>query len=173
MSNEQLIHDAFVQGNLDALKKALGHPPDFLNCGSLFSIGNILEYAIYHSPLSCIRALLEQGADPNYADHAGFPSLIAALSCPERPDREEIIELLLGFGADIQQRGINDYTPLHCTAVENNVRMIMLLTSHGADLEAKTHIDNYATPLEEAELLERHEAAEAIRDIMKERHKTN
>ena len=76
----------------------------------------ILEYAIYHSPLAFIRRLLELGADPNYGDHAGFPSLIAALSCGARKDRDEILELLLANGADIQQRGMNDYTPLH-TAV--------------------------------------------------------
>ena len=73
----------------------------------------ILEYAIYHSPLAFIRRLLELGADPNYGDHAGFPSLIAALSCGARKDRDEILELLLANGADIQQRGMNDYTPLH------------------------------------------------------------
>lgn len=51
--------------------------------------------------------------------------------------------------------------------------MIRLLTSHGADPEAKTRIDNYATPLEEAETLGRWEAVEAIRDILNERNKTD
>lgn len=94
---------------------------------------------IYHSPLSCIRALLEQGADPNYADHAGFPSQIAALSCPERPDREEIIELLLGFGADIELRGINDYTPLHYAAVENDVHDQAVDVTRGRPRGENTH----------------------------------
>ena len=44
----------------------------------------MLESAIYHSPLAFIRELLELGANANYPDHAGFPSLIAALSA----DRE-------------------------------------------------------------------------------------
>ncbi len=51
----------------------------------------ILEHAIYHSPLPFIRALLELGAEPNYQDHAGFPSLIAALSCRERGDTYELL----------------------------------------------------------------------------------
>ena len=75
-----------------------------------------MEYAIYHSPLSVIRKLLELGADPNYGDHAGFPSLIATLSSSDRQDMYEILELLLSFGADIQQRGHNDYTPLNYAA---------------------------------------------------------
>jgi uncharacterized protein len=74
------IHRAFQKGNLDVLKVALGNPPDFPNCTSPEGIGeNCLEYAIYHSPLTLIRELLELGADPNYTDHGGFPSIIAAL----------------------------------------------------------------------------------------------
>ena len=57
-----------------------------------------------------IRTLLELGANPNYQDHARFPSLIAALSCSDRSDRTELVELLLGYGADTQQRAINVYS---------------------------------------------------------------
>jgi hypothetical protein len=45
-----------------------------------------------------IEALLVTGADPNYADQAGFPSLVAALSS-ERPDRAQVLKLLLAAGA--------------------------------------------------------------------------
>ena len=112
MSDILPIHDAFKRGNLEELKEALGNPPGFPDCSGPSTIGYVLEYAIYHSPLECIRAILELGADPDYDDHEGFPSLIAALSCSERADRQEILDLLLGHGADIQQRGLNDYTPL-------------------------------------------------------------
>ena len=47
------------------------------------TIGSCLEYAIYRSPLPFIRTLLE------------------------------ILKLLLAFRSDPDQRGINDYTPLH------------------------------------------------------------
>jgi len=97
------------------------------------TIGPCLEYAIYHSPLSFIRTLLEIGANPNPADHTGFPPLIAALSCsrpqpgsPGRPDVVDIIELLLSFGADPNQRGLNDYTPLHMAVSEHNLPAIEL-----------------------------------------------
>jgi len=64
------IHEAYQRGDLEALKALLG------------SREIDLEYAIYHSPMSFVRTLLELGADPNYEDHAGFPSLIA--TTPER-----------------------------------------------------------------------------------------
>jgi hypothetical protein len=65
------------------------------------------------------------GADPNPAHHAGFPPLIAALSCVRahpgtsaREDVLEVLKLLLAFGADPNQRGLNDFTPLHMAVNE-------------------------------------------------------
>jgi ankyrin repeat protein len=159
------IHDAYRRGDLAALKRLLGDPPDFPNCREPAGVGEIiLEYAIYHSPLAFIRTLLEQGADPNYQDRTGFPSLLAALST-DRVDCYEIIDLLLAFGADIQQRGLNDWTPLHYTAATDDVEGIRLLLAHGADPDARTRIDHCATPLEEAEILGRAEAVRLLREL--------
>jgi len=164
MDKSLAIHDAYKRGDLEALRELLGDPPDFPNCQGPRGVGEIvLEYAIYHSPLSFMRKLLDLGADPNYGDHAGFPSLIATLSCSDRPDKYEILELLLSFGADVQQRGHNDYTPLHYAASLQDMRAMELLLAHGADLNARTRIDDYATPLEEMEILGREQSATFLR----------
>jgi ankyrin repeat protein len=164
MHDSLAIHDAYKRGDLEALRSLLGDPPDFPNCQGPYGVGEIiLEYAIYHSPLSFIRRLLELGADPNYGDHAGFPSLIATLSTADRPDRYEILELLLSFGADVQQRGHNDYTPLHYAASLQDIPAMELLLAHGADLNARTGIDDYATPLEEMEILGRERSVAFLR----------
>jgi ankyrin repeat protein len=121
-------------------------------------MGHCLEYAIYHSPLVLIRALLEIGANPNPTDHAGFPPLIAALSCsrsqpgsPGRRDVLDIIQLLLAFGANPDQRGLNDYTPLHMAVSERNLPALGLLLEAGADPRLRTRIDDCQTPYEMAE----------------------
>jgi ankyrin repeat protein len=161
------LHEAYKRGDLTAVKTLLGNPSDFPNCVGPRAVGEIvLQYAIYHSPVSFVRALLELGADPNYGNN-GFPSLIAALST-DRPERYEIAKLLLAFGADIQQRGINDYTPLHYAAAKNDLRMIDLLLTHGADRNAKTGIDDFSTPLEEAEHRRFAEAVRMLKEPDKE-----
>ena len=152
------IDAAFRSGDLAALRAAVDDPDSVPNGPMPLAIGPCLEYAIYHSPLPCIRTLLEIGADPNPADHAGFPPLIAALSCgrpqpgtPGRPDVADIIRLLLSFGADPNQRGLNDYTPLHMAVGERNLRAIHLLFEAGADPRLRTRIDECETPREMAE----------------------
>lgn len=166
MANVLTIHEAFKRGDLDALKSALGDPDDFPNTpGTPLAIGNLLEYAIYHSPLPFIHTLLELGADPNYDDGCGFPSIIAALSS-ERSDKLEIVDLLLRFGADMQQHGVNDWTPLHYAAAGNDARTIAFLLSRNADPEARTRIDDYSTPLEEAEILGCTEAVETLKKLL-------
>ena len=104
--------------------------------------GECLTYAIYHSPVAFIAELLDLGADPNWPADDGFPPLIAALTClrsapgsPGRPDVHEIVELLLDRGSDVQQRGLNDYTPLHWAAGDGDLAMVDLLLAHGADPE--------------------------------------
>ena len=164
MHKSLAIHDAYKRGDLQALRSLLGDPPDFPNSRGASDVGEIiLEYAIYRSPFIFIRKLLELGADPNYGDHAGFPSLIAALSCSDRSDRYEILELLLSFGADIQQHGHNDYTPLHYAACIEDIPAMELLLAHGADLNARTRIDDYATPLEEMKILGREQSVAFLR----------
>jgi len=156
------LHEAYVRGDLEAVREFYDDP-DFPNCRGPRGVGEIvLEYAIYWSPLPFIRRLLELGVEVNYSDHAGFPCLIAALSTT-RADKLELLELLLARGADIEQRGHNDYTPLHWAAGHGDTESLELLLRCGADVNARTRIDEYETPLEVAERAGQRDAAERLR----------
>ena len=152
------IDDAFHEGDLQALRAAVDDPAVVPNGRMPDGIGSCLVYAIYHSPLAFIRTLLEIGADPNSPVDLGFPPLIAALSCTRavpgatrRTDVGDVIRLLLAFGADPNQRGINDYTPLHMAVAERNSLAVQILLDGGADPQLRTRIDECETPLQMAE----------------------
>jgi ankyrin repeat protein len=151
------IHAAFCAGDLPALRAAVDDPAVIPNGPMPLAIGPCLEYAIYHSPLPFIRTMLELGADPNPSDHSGFPPLIAALSCsrsqpgsPARSDVMAILALLLEYGVEPNQRGINDWTALHMAVVERNFAAVQFLLAAGADPLARTRIDHYESPRETA-----------------------
>ena len=74
----------------------------------------------------------------------------------------DIIKLLLSFGADPNQRGLNDYTPLHMAVGEENLPAIELLIDAGADPRLRTRIDNCETPREMAEKMGRSDIAELL-----------
>jgi ankyrin repeat protein len=159
-------HEAYVRGDLEALREALSNPPDFPNCRQPFDMAvgdHPLEYAIYWSPAGFVAELIRLGADPNYLDPAGFPPLIAAVSA-RRSDRNEILKLLLENGADTAQRGINDWTALHFAVAERDIGAVRLLLAHGADPDLKTRIDDYTSALEDAEAAGFAEAVASIRE---------
>jgi hypothetical protein len=151
------IDEAFRKGDLEALRSAVEDPALVPNGRMPDTIGSCLVYAIYHSPRAFIRTLLELGADPNAPADDGFPPLIAALSSGQettgairRTDVDEIVRLLVASGADPNQRGINDYTPLHMAVAVRNAHAVQRLLEGGADPELRTRIDECETPLDMA-----------------------
>ena len=157
------ISAAFRGTDVAALRAVLGDSTSFPNeplpVDVFGPMGSVLEYAIYHSPLPMIRALVESGADLNPPDgtHAGFPPLLATLSklrtgggAKARPDALEILRLLLDAGADPNQRGLNDWTALHMAVAERSLEAVRILLDAGADPALRTRIDDCQSPLEDA-----------------------
>lgn len=157
------VHGAVADGDLAALRRELEPFGDFPNRSVDGAVGLPLVYAVYHGPLELIRALLDAGADPDASDGDGFPPLIAALSPPDRDDVVDLLILLLDRGADIEQHGMNDYTPLHCAAASGQPALVELLLERGADPNSFTRIDDAETPLEVAEAAGHREVAHILR----------
>ncbi|MCC3304032.1 ankyrin repeat domain-containing protein [Sneathiella sp. HT1-7] len=146
------LHAAYQAGDLVEIRHLLDDPPGFPNSQQPYELGcagTPLEYAFCWSPSSLIHALLDIGADVNFSVEDGFPALFTLLET-DREDRYELLALLLDHGADIHQRGINDWTPLHYAVVQRDLKAIEILLARGADPCLKTRIDEGTTALEEA-----------------------
>src|SRR5687767_571249 len=92
------IERALTAGDLDALERCFAGDAAFPNVLDPLTATPLLALAIYRSPLTMVRTLLERGAAPNYEALDGFPAVYAALST-DRPDKHALIELLLESGA--------------------------------------------------------------------------
>jgi len=80
-----------------------------------------------------VMALLKTGADVNRRSSAfsGFTPLIVAI----RNDKQDIVEVLIAAGADVNLKDVDGKTPLmHAlAALEPNIGLIEMLISQGAD----------------------------------------
>lgn len=161
------IHDGFVAGDAAALAAALGEPRWFdAELPEAFADGPALVYAIYWSPPTFIAWMIEVGANVNFAADDGFPALLAALS-RGRPPRHEVIAVLLAHGADVDARGINDWTPLHHAVSLRDAVAVRMLLAAGADPSQKTRIDQYSTALDDARAMGFDEAVELLEAAVK------
>jgi len=151
-SGFRTVHAAFVAGDERALRLALGDPSGFPNMRLPMDYGMgdwPLCYAIAWSPIALIERLLDIGAcvRPQVSD--GFPPVISALYA-RRPDQLAALDVLLRHGADPNERGVGDMTPLHVAIARCNLPAIRLLLRHGANPDLATRIDNFTTPLDDA-----------------------
>ena len=123
-----------------------------------------IRNAIDFGSSSAVTWMLEKDVDLAFSDDEGYPVLLSAIAS-DRSDKYDILELLLQHGAPTDMRGINDWTPLHMAAARNDVKAVKLLIEYGADATAKTRIDDYATPLEEARMLGSNDAVKYLETV--------
>ncbi len=106
-----------------------------------------LSFAAGFLDPDAMRLLLEHGADPNLTDHRGTSPLLHAL-LPYRGEatRLEVVNLLLGKGADVNARAPGDHrTALHQALRPGHASVVQALLQHGADPNARD--DAGSTPL--------------------------
>jgi ankyrin repeat protein len=108
----------------------------------------LLAHAIDSTDSGFATLLLDMGASPN-DQNSGSSYLHDAID--SRPGGDiELVQLLLDRGANIETRGINDWTPLHKACRRGYIDLVRLLLSRGASIDARTRIDHHETPLMEA-----------------------
>ena len=85
-----------------------------------------------HGRINIVKFLLEKGVDPNLS----YPLHMACAR-----EQEEIIKLLISYGADINLIDDDDYSPLTLTATKGHINIFKFLLNLNADLtNTKKHI---------------------------------
>jgi uncharacterized protein len=83
---------------------------------------------------SKIELLLKQGADPNAVDGFGNPILMDACSKEAVPD-DEVVKLLIKYGANINKKNKTGYTALFEAIYFNRVSIVEYLINNGINKE--------------------------------------
>ena len=118
-----------------------------------------LHFSCMYSNIPLVKSLLDNNVDPNIKNKNKITSLHYVCNNPEVTDNtgsstrraEEIIELLLEHGADINIEDSVGKTPLHYAASTNMDRLapfVQFILDNGADIDAQDI--SLETPLHEA-----------------------
>jgi ankyrin repeat protein len=92
-----------------------------------------------------VRILLNHGADLSCRDKSRDKKGWTLLHYAIRESNEDIVDLLLKRGMDINAKDKYGYTPLHWAVTNKDKKMVELLVSRGADVNARNLQGN--TPL--------------------------
>ena len=132
-TNERL-HLGAVLGKTDMMREAIteGADPNSRDSSGLTPLGQ----AIIHLNPHVFEVLFENGVSPNSFAIDGNPAIV--LACGVNLPSILNVATLVRWGADVNVRGGQGYTPL-CIAVENdNVELIKYLLENGADPDMAT-----------------------------------
>lgn len=120
-----------------------------------------IVHAIGSGCVSSVKWMIEKGVDPCVRPDDGYPPLLACIDNPSA-GKHQILGTLIDAGADINQRGINGWTPLHLAAIRDDEKAMHMLLTAGADRTITTQVDDNATAEEEARILGNLKSADFI-----------
>lgn len=149
MSDYDDIMKLIMDGNIAGLEEASQVIADFPTGTDDFINRHWITNGIDSGGVAVVEWMLSKKPLIRFRDDEGYTPIHSALE-RDSPDKYEILSLLISAGADVDAHGVNDWTPAHMAAAQNDVKALKILREAGADFSIRTRIDDYATPLEEA-----------------------
>jgi len=120
----------------ERFKGFYGHQFSFMQVSISMSNHLLLERAFYKKDAVAVRVLLRNDYEPPNPPHGPWTLLHWASSI----GREDIAEILIMAGADVNAKDGAGWTPLHFAAEHNSEAVATLLLKNGAQVNSK---DNY------------------------------
>ena len=114
--------------------------------------------------VAAVNWMLSRKVDLAFRDEEGYTPLLTVID-GKKKNKYALLRALLEAGAPVNMRGINEFTPAHLAAIHNDVEALRMLAIYSADFTIRTTIDDYATPLEEAERCEQSQAITFLRTM--------
>jgi ankyrin repeat protein len=158
MNDYDAVLTAITAGDISALEELAQVLDGFPTGKDDFVQQHWLRHAVACGSVEVVAWMIEHGAPVAFTDDDGYTVLHAVIE-RNRPDKHEMMKLLIAAGAEINAHGVNDWTPAHMAAAWNDVDTLRILHEVGADFSLRTRIDDYTTPLEEAMILGRSQEA--------------
>ncbi|XP_077476855.1 ankyrin repeat and SOCS box protein 2b [Stigmatopora argus] len=121
------LHHAAFGGQPECLKTLLKAHPGCVDKRTLQEQTALL-LAVSAQHLSCVKCLLESGADPDIGSKNKETPLYLACSL----DNVDMVNLILGFGASVNQRCARGWTALHEAVSRNDTEICEILVAAGA-----------------------------------------
>ena len=151
---------AACRGDDRAIVTLLSHGAD-VNTLDIQHSG-VVGHAADRSYVTCVRLLLDAGADPDIASAHGFkvgnPLNVAARNASD----PLVLKTLLDFGASVDSCGIDGMTALIHASRKDNVSFAMLLLEYGANINAASAAGQ--TPLTTAVVYNSHSVLRLLLD---------
>jgi len=105
-----------------------------------------LHIAAFAHNVDAVRALLDDGADPNVLATASFAT-VTPLGTAATFGAVEVARTLLEHGADTEATADHGFTPLQSAAANGNRALVELLLAHGARKDARNERGETAADL--------------------------
>jgi ankyrin repeat protein len=146
----RIVEAAFKRGDFEDLRIALKSDRWFAEPMPIELGGDYaLKLAIDWSSVAFISQMIDAGSDPDEPGRNGFPGLIAALASSRwRGDYLRIVQLLIDRGANVDVRGVHNWTPLHYATATRDGQALTLLLASGADPSLPSDVDLASRPVD-------------------------
>ncbi len=158
------VFKALTEGDAEAWERLAEEIPSFPDGKDSWLERHWITSAVDVGSAASVEWMVKREVPLHFRDDEGYTILHSCIDREEN-DRHELLELLLYAGADVNLKGINDWTPLHLAGARGDLEAIRILMENGADPWIRTDIDEYATPAEQAASLGEKAAARLIRSL--------